>query len=211
MPLRIRSKNVSLQKKLKRGARLEDGKLMPKRMDIPLPPTYSDKERSLRDEQQVFRVETLMIKGVRSPTHLMQLLDIPDFPAVTRYIERVQARWEMTGNSRFHTRHRGEGLQRLDMIEEQLWGQLDRKGLAVKDRTRTLATLLNVQKQRSEMLGLTPQVIEKITSDDAQAVEFTNAVYAHERMAKLAAKMLELIADKAKDAKVIEHALSQEG
>ena len=54
-----------------------------------------------------------------------------------RYIKRVDARWELLGQSQNLARHRGEGLARLDLIDRTLWarvgGRLERRPVRGSD------------------------------------------------------------------------------
>jgi hypothetical protein len=171
---------------------------MPSHIDVPSVPIYDPRkseERPLYEEQQVWRVEHLMAKGIRGKRQLMTLLDIKDHRQIDRYIARVSARWEMTGTSKDHARHRGEGLNRLDLVESELWSKLGN----IEDpriRIKTLKAILDVHDRRVELQGLTPKVIERIGLDKASTVDFSKSKVSHDKVSRIAARMLELIGER---------------
>jgi len=120
-------------------------------MDIPPEPTQKD--RTLRDEQQVLRVELLMMKGVQAKHQLMELLGIENYRQLDRYIERVHARWELDGTVSTLRRDRGEGLHRLDVIENELWTSLSSTD-DYRVKQKALKNLVSLQRLRNDMIGL---------------------------------------------------------
>ncbi len=169
-------------------------------VDVPGEPLYNRKEdRELYEEQQVCRVERMMTKGFRRKSQLMRVLKITS-AEVDRYIPRVLARWEMLGTARDHARHIGEALHRLDLFEESLWRRLQRKPgdpeLPVMEQTTLLGKLLDVHDRRKKMLGLTPKVIERINMEAGNSSTFSKEAAAHQRMAMMAARMLEIIEER---------------
>lgn len=195
----------------------EEREIVTPRFDVPAEPTYGADQRVLRDEQQVLRCELLMMKGIRSKRTLMTLLEVEDERQIERYIQRVYARWEMVGTAQDHTRNRGESLSRLDLIESELWSKMQNiedsltpnaKGRGGLDGAKVsvvyLSTLLQVQRQRAELLGLTPKVIERIGMVNADTVQFTRNAASHERLSMLASRMMQVIEDRM-SGKLIEH------
>ena len=211
MSITIKTKTVRLEKnkRLRRRIPAELLATLPKQLEVPQAPFIPavNGDRTLHDEQQVARVELLMMKGVRHKRQLMALLEIDDSRMVDRYIQRVHARWEMTGSLQDHARNRGEGLARLDLIESELWVRLQKQD---DDRLSVvvLNTLLSVQKQRSEMLGLSPAVIARIGQSDGDGVTFTRQVAVHERLTMLASRMVTMIEDRT-GGKVIDNGETQ--
>jgi len=117
-----------------------------------IPPEPTQRDRILRDEQQVLRVEILILKGIQAKHQLMELLEIEDYRQLDRYIKRVYARWELEGTVSILRRERGEGLQRLDLIENELWVSLSNTtNHAVKQRV--LKNLMRLQRLRNDMIG----------------------------------------------------------
>jgi len=192
-----RTERVSTRK-LKRKMSKAEAASMPSHIDVPSAPIYDPRkseERPLYEEQQVWRVEHLMAKGIRGKRQLMTLLDIKDHRQIDRYIARVSARWEMTGTSKDHARHRGEGLNRLDLVESELWSKLGN----IEDpriRIKTLTAILKLQVRRAELQGLTPKVIERLGLDTANTVSFAKAKADHDKVSRIAARMLELIGER---------------
>ena len=123
--------------KLKGAMPKAEAASMPSHIDVPSAPIIYDprksEERPLYEEQQVCRVELLMAKGIRRKRQLMSVLQIKDHRQIDRYIARVLALWEMTGTSREHARHRGEGLNRLDLVESELWSKLGTSKTRVRE------------------------------------------------------------------------------
>ena len=201
--IRIPSKRVST-KKLRRGTPEALRETLPPVITVPDKPIYANtpEERSRYEEQQVARVELLMVKGIRSRRHIMTLLEIDDPRACDRFIERVQARWDLIGTDQDYPRHRGEALVRLDLMESELWSKLQSVN-DVRLYDKLINTLLIISDQRSSLRGLSPKVIERIGSLDGEAIEFTRSVQAHDRLSKIAARMLQLIAQRTP--RTIEH------
>ncbi len=169
-------------------------------VDVPGEPLYNRKEhRELYEEQQVCRVERMMTKGFHRKSQLTKVLKITE-AEVDRYIPRVLARWEMLGSWRDHARHRGEALHRLDLIEQSLWALLEPKPdepeLRVTDHMKILGVMLKVHDRRTKMLGLTPKVIERINMEAGNSSTFSKEAAAHQRMAMMAARMLEIIEER---------------
>ena len=205
-----RTERVSTRK-LKGAMPKAEAASMPSHIDVPSAPIIYDprksEERPLYEEQQVWRVELLMTKGIRRKGDLMTMLGIKDYRAMDRYITRVFARWELFGTTREHARHRGEGLNRLDLIESELWSRLGN----IEDpriRIKTLKAILDVHDRRVELQGLTPKVIERIGLDKASTVDFSKSKVSHGKVSRIAARMVELIGEQT--GKVIEHAPSDE-
>jgi len=170
------------------------------RVNQPPPePTYAPGPETglLRDEQQVARVEMLMTRGVRDKRQLMRHLEVDDPRQMERYIQRVHARWELFGQTQNLARHRGEGLERLYLIERTLWARIQQRGpdgttASLEDYLRFADAVLELQKQRNELLGLTPEAIERLNTSEP-TINFSRNKAAHEHMAMVAARILELI------------------
>ncbi|MCL4743862.1 MAG: hypothetical protein KJZ83_00455 [Burkholderiaceae bacterium] len=206
--LRIKRRRVVLNKfreKLDEAER----ELMPVTVSVPVDPTYpreggNDGDRQLHDEQQVARVELMMLKGVRSRRALMTLLDVEDHRLMDRYIKRVHARWELGGTSQDFARHRGESLARLDLIESEMWAKLSNLDQKISPQISLnyLKALLDVSRQRADMLGLTPKVIAHIGAMDDSVSEVTNLTSQQDRIARVLSRIQGMITDRMK---VIEH------
>jgi hypothetical protein len=178
----------------------EERETMPPYVNVPNEPLYNRTEdRALYEEQQVGRVELLMTKGVRGKRALKGMLNMTQ-AEVDRYIPRVHARWEMFGASRDHARHRGEGLHRLDMVEQRLWMTIQEKPgsppIPARELAKITRSILEVQKQRNVLLGLTPKVIERLDMDVGNNLNFSNSAATHQRMAMMAPRMLEIIEER---------------
>lgn len=205
---KIKIKKRVMTATIAKGLPLEDRQLLPAYVDVPKEPDYDKSvDRQEHEEQQVARVEIMMTKGVRSKRNLMALLDIRDGREMDRYIRRVHARWETLGTQNEFARHRGEGLNRLDLIEGEIWarvGQLDPKHPNTSQVVlQHFAAVLKVQEMRSELLGLTPKVIAHITTMPDADGDISRRITQHERLAGIAARMMDLIRER--EAMVIDH------
>lgn len=159
---------VTVRDHIKRGApKPELGKsvpdiIRPARVKVPPPPTYDahGEDRALAEEQEVSRVETLMLKGVRDVPTISKLLNASR-PVTERRIRRVWARWEVTGGGTVLTRARGEAIARtarlILKLEEVLQDTNDKreKIVALKE-LHTLGAYLDT------LRGLTPDAIARL-------------------------------------------------
>lgn len=189
----------------------EERAVAPKQVAIPADPTYprtEGEDRVLHDEQQVARVELLMLKGIRSRRTLMNLLDVDEARIMDRYIKRVHARWELGGVSQEFARHRGEGLARLDLIESEMWSKLqnlDEKG-SPQIVLNYLRAMLEVAKQRADLLGLSPKVIAHIGSFDDGTSEVSKLNQDQSRLVSVLGRIQGMIDDRMGTPKrIIEH------
>ena len=169
--------------------------IAPPKVKVPEPPTrtQTNDERAEYDEQQVYRTELLMTKGVKDKRQLMTLLGVTDPKAMERYINRVYARWEMMGSFKEYQRLRGEGVRRLEIIENELWSTISNND---DDRIKIVAlrSILDVQKYRDTLQGMTDNVIERISSGEMdRPVLFTKRLATHDTLALVASRMLEMI------------------
>jgi hypothetical protein len=190
------------------GNEAKRDRLTPRQVKVPAPPVYDESERTLRDEQQVARVELLMVKGIRDRRQLMALLEVDDPRQMDRYMARVRSRWELYGSTADFAQHRGEGLARLDLIESELWSRMQN---SQDDRLvmAALRNLLEVQRQRADLLGLSPKVIEHmVTVDSGDDIAFSTRIATHDKLARLLSRMMGLV-DERLGGKVIEHAPRQ--
>ncbi len=159
---------------------------------VPDPPNYGDDDPTMRDEQQVVRTEILMTKGIRDRRQLMALLEVRDQRTMDRYIKRVYARWEQLGSSRDLTRHRGEGLNRLDLVESEAWAQVSNAEHPMV-KLAGLKLVSEVHRQRLELLGLTPKVIADMNNSAGDNIKFSQRVASHETLSRVASRMLAMI------------------
>lgn len=172
------------------------------------PPLYGrDEARELWEEQQVMRAENLMTRGLRDRARLMESLQIDDRRTMDRIIRKVHARWEMAGLNRDHAQARGEGLARLDMVERQLWIKLDASENRVvdgkvvvvpacdtKEAIVILKTIADIQKQRSELQGLTEKTIERLgQAGSGASAAFAQRVGGYEQLAAIASRALQML------------------
>ena len=183
-----RPRGVKVAVKIERNTR---GKtVMPTHVE--LPPLLATEDRASTEEHQSVRIELLMLKGVRSKTTLMQLVGVTDKRVMARLIARVHARWETYGSVNEVRQLRGEGLSRLDLIENDLW-------LAVQNsedqkiKQVALRSLLEASKQRSELLGLTARRIDLLLNQLSVSDGGGQFSY-HARLIDVARRMSEIVA-----------------
>lgn len=185
----------------------------PRTAYVPPDPTYDRDggepgDRVLHDDQQVARVELMMLKGIRSRRTLMTLLDVDDPRLMDRYIKRVHARWELGGVSQEFARHRGEGLSRLDLIESEMWAKLQNLDDKASPQISLnyLKALADIARQRADMLGLTPKVIAHIGAMDDGTSDVAVLNRDQHRVVTVLNRIQSMIAERMGDnAKVIEH------
>lgn len=203
--LKINKKRLDM-KEIRKRVSPEERELLPDRVYVPDQPIYDREagEAQEYDEQQVARIELMMMKGIRSKRQLMVMLDITDSRAMDRYIKRVHARWSVFGTTQEFARHRGEGLSRLDLVESELWSRLSNLDQKVTPSAPLgyLNAILKVHEHRAEMLGLTPKVIAHIGTSEDGGAAFTKTVVDHDRLAAIALRMHEMIEERMK---VIDH------
>lgn len=164
---------------------------------IHLPPAATvaaTDDRDTRADQDVTRVEMLMLKGVTRPEVVGRLLDLPT-RTVTRYIARVHARWEISGGGRTITRFRGEALARLDLVEQEAWSKYGNQE-AARDQVAFLKLILDIATQRSTLLGLSPKVVERIALMPEQQHELLSRLTAHKGLADMAGRLTQIVAER---------------
>lgn len=211
MAIQLKRKRADLGKFRKKMDEAER-ETVPKQVTIPADPTYpredGGEERVLHDEQQVARVELMMLKGIRSRRTLMTLLDVEDSRLMDRYIKRVHARWELGGVSQEFARHRGEGLSRLDLIESEMWAKLQNldEKTSPQISLNYLKALADIARQRADLLGLTPKVIAHIGAMDDGTSDVAVLNRDQHRVVTVLNRIQSMIAERMGDnAKVIEH------
>lgn len=178
------------------AGRRSDKNIEPFAVAVPPPPTIHETEdKALSDEQQVARVELMMLKGIKSVRILMTTLGIDSKPRMERLIQKVHARWEITGGGKDIKRHRGEALSRLDLVESELWVKFQNTDSA-KDATPLMKLILEVQSQRNDIIGLTPKVIERLALMPEQTSEIANRLAKQAGLSLMAGRLAEIIAER---------------
>ena len=161
------------------------------RLHIPPPPTAERMDE--RDEQQVARVETLMIKGFTDIGQLCGLLNVPDRRQMERYIRRVNARWEIGGTKANLAQERGRALRRLREIQQQYWVLL--QNMDDKDpraKIVILNSLLQVNQHEERLLGLTDKEVANLNNRSADN-EAVMRMRRQEKLAGVAKRLGELL------------------
>jgi len=165
----------------------------------PQPTVAATEDRAAHDDQQTTRVEMLMLKGLTRPEVIGQLLDLPTRTTM-RLIERVHARWAISGGGRDITRFRGEALARLDLVEQEIWSRYaalgNRQDPSPKDEAKMLKLLLDDSVQRNALLGLSPKVVEKLGLAPDQSAEVLARLVAQRGLAQMAIRLTELLAER---------------
>ena len=164
-------------------------------VDIPPPPNFPDKgsEKYLYDTQQAGRVERLMLRGVRNDQFIMQELEIKSESKLKRYKEMVYARWQLIGSDNDLKVHRGEALNRLDMISAELWKHIDQCKEA-KEISMMIKNLITIEQTRNGLIGLHQKAIERMQEKvtDVQ-IAFSQRTETHQALASVAARALEML------------------
>jgi hypothetical protein len=234
MPIRIKlHAKPSLQRRSKpkhttQSLRPDIPIVTPSRVGIPKPriprePDYSkDEDRILYEEQQVSRVEKMMMQGYRDRLALAKLLDVPP-PIMDDYMRRARARWEIEGGQKHFTEYRGEALVRLRRLEQMLWEHLEalreerdskgvQKRIATGDLLAIIREIRETSRQRADMLGLTKEMIERLMETEAEAnLNFKRNADVFERGTRVAARILDIVEERMAEerriarARIIEH------
>ena len=177
---------------------------------IPPPPQYTRQEdRVLHEEQQVSRVEKMMMQGWRDPQSVSKLLGLTAFMCED-YMRRAQARWDIEGGQKKFNEYRGESLYRLRVIESRLWAKLDELDAKQKDgkpvpvATAELVTLTReireTSRHRAEMLGLTKERIDRLMdTEDEQSLNFKRSADVFSRGSRVASELLDLVEQRIAD------------
>lgn len=179
---------------------------------IPREPDYDRADdRVLYEEQQVSRIESLMVRGYRDKLKLAKLTMLSP-KTVDDYIRRVKARWEIEGGQKHFAEYRGEMIGRLRTIEIQMWDALEAEPipLNMERKIAALMAIKNVSQSRAEMLGLTKEMIERMMETETeQHLNFNRRTEVFERGARVAAALLDLVearmASEAREIRTMEH------
>lgn len=157
----------------------------------------------LLQENNVTKVELLMLKGFSSYSSIAKALGLPG-STVQQYMERVHIRWETYGNTANQRRVRGEALMRLNLIQSKLW-DIIHNGISDSVKLAAIGLLMQWQDRMLQLNGITPDTLSRIdaTSPTPQEGEYQPvAVHiAHkQRLRQLGVKLLKFIDEKKAEA-----------
>jgi len=153
----------------------------------------------LLQENNITKVELLMLKGFSSYTSIAKALGLPG-STVQQYMERVHIRWETYGNTDNQRRVRGEALMRLNLIQSKLW-DIIHNGLGDSVKLAAISLLMQWQDRMLQLSGITPDVLSRIdaTPSTPQEGEY-QPVSVHiaqaQRLRQLGVKLLKFIDEK---------------
>jgi hypothetical protein len=175
-----------------------DGKVNPlitEQVRVPPPPMISPAyDRELHDDQQMSRVEALMLKGVTEPRLLMGMLQITERKRMDRYIARIQVRWSALGGSAKLKSARGLALSKLDLVQNELWVMAS--SVRDSDHRAFIAVMQQIRENvrfQSELQGITPAAIERMNMAEDGANPAMLAMGKNERLASLFKDYMKLI------------------
>ena len=153
----------------------------------------------LVQENNIAKVEMLMLKGFRTYMSIAKALGLPG-STVQQYIERVHVRWETFGDRANHRRVRGEALMRLNLIQQKLWDIIHH---GTSDSVKVAATglLMQWQERMNLLQGVTPDVLSKIdaTPSTPQEGEYQPVavhIAQQQRLRELGVRLLDFIDEK---------------
>lgn len=157
----------------------------------------------LLQENNVTKVELLMLKGFGSYSSIAKALGLPG-STVQQYMERVHIRWETYGNTANQRRARGEALMRLNLIQSKLW-DIIHNGTGDSVKLAAIGLLMQWQDRMLQLKGLTPDVLSKInTMPPPPHEEEYKTVEEHiahkQRLRQLGVKLLKFIDEKKAEA-----------
>lgn len=148
----------------------------------PMAPTRE--EPHLQREQQIARVEILMLKGVNSASAIGAML-LLDTQQVHRYMQAVTARWEIVGSQRNITVLRGQMVSRYDLLLQEAWVKLQN---TQDDRNATvlIGTINNILSNMQTLQGLTPKVVERLVIMSEDRGDITRRLAKQDGLTKMA-------------------------
>lgn len=167
-----------------RGKRIQrENPTLSPQLPIPPEPTFDPSAGGLNamlyEDQQIARVEQLMLKGVRSARLLASALGVSEVRKVERWMVRVNARWEVAGSGVRLKRYRGEVNARIEMYRNELSIVLsnvrpDDRGLGdARAFVVCIQQLKDLDRLQMEVNGLTPNAVERlnaITDEDNEVL-----------------------------------------
>lgn len=172
-----KKKEVALSPLEKTILRDKDGEIDV--LDIPAG-LLADKDKIHITVAKVTSCEHIMFQGIRSPHLIAQAMSITVKDA-ERLVEAVYTKWAISGGKTDVKQQRGEALEYLDYLQAELWGQLKGARQVIKKeenkgkdgsasliaRQQALIVSLNAQiislnTQRTQLTGLTPQVVNNL-------------------------------------------------
>lgn len=117
-------------------------------------------------DQMVTKVELLMVQGVKAPALLCSTVQHEDGTEVDvgtmrRWIQRVYARWEVSGSASDLRKERGEALANIELLNNKLWVDFQNAN-DIRDRTWIAGLLMRLLEQRMALWGLTGDNIKQI-------------------------------------------------
>ena len=171
-----RHRKTTLQKKARdpeyafKNETPEERALIPAKVHVPTLPVG---KMTKLDKQDVITtgVEALMRKGFKNPSRILALLGGKqsglDARTIKACISRVYRRWEITMSEHNQTRVRAEQLQKLGVIEQEVWAMLD-GNTTNQERMNLLKMQQEVIKNQAMLAGV------KLTGDVNVNISQTN-------------------------------------
>lgn len=152
------------------GETAEERALIPAKLHVPKLPLG----KMARDDRQdviTTGVESLMRKGVKNPRRILALLGGKqsgmDLRTINACITRVYRRWEIGMSEHNQSRIRAEQLQKLGVIETEVWEMLD-GDTTTQERMNLLKMQQEVIKNQALMAGI------KMSGDVNVSISQTN-------------------------------------
>lgn len=158
--------------------------------DVPYVDRYSDPQQW--DDQQMARIEMLMLKGVTEPRVLQQMLQMPDRNKIIRWIDRIHVKWATVGGGQKLKRYRGEAMNKLDLVQSELWVMAN--GMRESDSRGYIVAMQQIMaaiRFQGELSGLTPQAIERMNMAEDGANPAMQAIAKNERLMQVFMKYAE--------------------
>ena len=179
--------------------------------------TRGDDDRAAVREQEITQCELLMLKGFTTAASVQSMMGW-DRPKTDRFIDLVLARWEITGGNKNFELKRGQQIKRVENLMSEAWvlyqnyettvnkGErviIDSKAVAAK--TRILVAIGNLNKQLSDLHGITAKAVATKMMASTDRGDIVKRMEKQTRLAGVAAQMAEILrARMGDDAKVIE-------
>ncbi len=126
-------------------------------VEVPSPPIECD--RALRDEEQVLRLEQLMLQGVTHSRELMPLLEITDRRQLERYRGRVEVRWKRDCSWPDIETQRGKALMEYELLWKLAFQEYN-DATSERAKKEALNLLLTIRIKMDSFQGFTPRMAE---------------------------------------------------
>jgi hypothetical protein len=152
---------------------------------------------AIESEKILAQVEQLLLKGFTAKKTIAKIVGV-DAKTVSRYIERIQKRWAITGDKDAQRTAIGEYLEKSKMVEREAW-MVHQNNVSDSIKLNALNLVLTCQRNQMLLLGLTSESINILIDKSQHNDIYVLGQQEQERMNRYAHYYLE-----ATDAEIVE-------